>query len=74
MKPCKMKPCKDGKHSWIDVYEDPSRSDMYHDVVRWCEYCGSLVIDVDYDGRTNPGAIAKIRNPEIIKRRGISLF
>ena len=26
-------------------------------VVRWCRDCGGVVVDRDYDGRTNPGAI-----------------
>jgi hypothetical protein len=28
------------------------------------EKCGAVVIDVDYDGQTQPGAIMKMRFPE----------
>ncbi len=36
-------------------------------VVRWCTDCGSVVIDTDYDGRTQPGAILPMRTPYIMK-------
>ena len=34
------------------------------DVVRWCNRCGAVVIDIDYDNRTSPGAVMKMRFPE----------
>ena len=38
-------------------------------VVRWCEVCGSIVVDVDYDGRTNAGAVMRMKGPLIVTRR-----
>jgi hypothetical protein len=34
-------------------------------VVRWCRNCGGVVVDTDYDGRTNPGDIMKMKFPKI---------
>lgn len=34
-----------------------SGNDMEEVVVRWCRRCGAVVIDIDSDGRTKPGAI-----------------
>ncbi|HCW05914.1 MAG TPA: hypothetical protein DGG95_00920 [Cytophagales bacterium] len=36
---------------------------MSSSVVRWCTVCGAIVIDRDYDGRTNPGQIMPMRYP-----------
>lgn len=36
-------------------------------VVRWCKVCGAVVIDVDYDGRTAPGAVASMKFPSLLK-------
>lgn len=33
------------------------------EVVRWCPICGAIVVDTDYDGRTNPGQVMKMRFP-----------
>lgn len=32
-------------------------------VVRWCQHCGAIVVDVDVDGRTAPGMAMKMRFP-----------
>ena len=60
-----MKSCKDG-HTLEVIYwhslpfnEEPT--------VRWCSNCGAIVVDVDYDGRTKPGAIMKMQWPNILK-------
>ena len=37
------------------------------EVVRWCKYCGAVVVDEDYDGRTNPGFIKPMQFPTIAK-------
>lgn len=37
-------------------------------VVRWCRQCGAVVIDIDLDDRTMPGAIAHMRVPEKMKQ------
>lgn len=36
---------------------------LSEDVVRWCSRCGAIVIDVDYDGRVNPGGVMQMRFP-----------
>lgn len=33
-------------------------------VVRWCSNCGAVVIDEDYDGRTKPGGVMKMKFPK----------
>ncbi len=57
--------CKKGSHDLQKVFE--SGSDMESSVVRWCETCGSIVVDVDFDGRTNPGEVMRMRSPSITK-------
>lgn len=34
-------------------------------VVRWCPACGCIVVDLDYDGKANPGYYRKIEYPQI---------
>jgi hypothetical protein len=41
-----------------------SGTEIDQDVVRWCTVCGAVVVDLDYDGRTNPGQLMKMRFPE----------
>lgn len=57
--------CKKGKHSFQKIFE--SGGDMESDVVRWCEVCGSVVVDTDYDDRTKPGAVMGMLSPSITK-------
>lgn len=58
--------CKAGKHELIVIYEG-RRNTLCEETVRWCVNCGSIVVDLDYDGRTNAGQIMKMRSPEITK-------
>tara|TARA_R110000824_G_scaffold12226_6_gene53534 strand:- start:3676 stop:3879 length:204 start_codon:yes stop_codon:yes gene_type:complete len=61
-----MKPCRDGKHTFREI----SRQQLLFDefaVVRWCKFCGSIVIDSELDGRVYPGKYLKIQNPELMK-------
>jgi len=55
--------CQRGSHNLKTIYIN------YHwdceEVVRWCEYCGAIVIDNDYDHRTNAGQIMKMKLPQI---------
>jgi hypothetical protein len=56
----------DGKnHDLIDIVEYDINS-MSSKVLRWCSTCGAIVIDVDYDGRTNPGQVMKMRFPKVL--------
>lgn len=57
--------CKKGKHSFQKIFE--SENDMESSVVRWCEVCGSIAVDTDYDGRTKPGAVMGMLSPSITK-------
>lgn len=57
--------CRKGEHSLQKIFE--TGSDMESTVVRWCEVCGSVVVDVDYDGRTKPGAVMRMLSPSITK-------
>lgn len=49
-------------HNLIVIYESGSSDES--DVVRWCVDCGAIVVDKDYDGRTRPGAIMKMKLPK----------
>jgi hypothetical protein len=56
--------CKKGNHPLVDIYID-GYEDAPGYAVRWCEVCGSIVIDVDYDNRTFAGRGMKMRAPLI---------
>ena len=55
-------PCSSG-HSFVRIIT--KGNDMEAQVVRWCDQCGAVVIDTDYDYRTNPGAIMTLRYPKL---------
>jgi len=59
-----MKPCHGGEHSLEVIYDDTHSLE----VVRWCAFCGAVVVDQDYDGRTNPGAVMQMKFPEVMRR------
>jgi hypothetical protein len=50
--------CVAGKHLLVEIYRDSNYIDDR--VVRWCSYCGSVVVDIEYDGRINPGGERKM--------------
>ena len=58
--------CKDKQHPLEELY---SFSGSYDEeiVVRWCPECGAVVIDLDTDGRVNPGARMKMRTSNIYR-------
>lgn len=58
--------CSSGDHDLIEIYRVHNLYDEDH-VVRWCKICGSVVVDLDYDGKTNPGRIMKMMGPVISK-------
>jgi hypothetical protein len=43
---------------YVDNFSDHAR------VVRWCTDCGAVVVDIDVDGRTNPGGKMKMKFPK----------
>lgn len=59
--------CKKGNHRLIEIQE--AKIDAYdtYAVVRWCEICGAIVVDTDYDNRTKPGDIIKMRIPMAVR-------
>lgn len=58
-----IKECIKGNHDLIEIYRSYSIYDE-EQVVRWCRVCGSVVIDVEIDGRIRPGGVMKIKAPE----------
>ena len=35
-------------------------------VVRWCSECGAVVVDTEYDGRTQPGSVREMKFPKTL--------
>ena len=64
--------CDKGLHDYVKIYEDEKLYDQTN-VVRWCQQCGAVVVDVICDNRTIPGRIKKLALPNIAKDR-ISKF
>jgi len=61
--------CPKGIHNLMEIWRDHGAgSDA---VVRWCRNCGAVVVDEDYDGRTNAGAY---REMEFLRSNGQSEF
>lgn len=61
-----LESCLAGKHDLVEILEVNAGFDTTH-VVRWCRDCGSVVVDVDHDNRTQPGYVMQMRSPESIK-------
>jgi len=65
-----MSECNGKEHDLIDIFVN-----NYHygqcekDVIRWCQYCGAIVIDTVVDGRTRPGAVMPMQFPKILNRK-----
>lgn len=57
--------CDKGLHPFIVISSHRLKDDLK--VVRWCPVCGCIVVDLDYDGKTNPGYYRKIEYPQITK-------
>ncbi len=55
--------CRSGEHKLIKVFSAGNGSE--EETIRWCQICGSIVGDFDFDGRTHPGRIFKMKSPEI---------
>lgn len=55
-----------GQHELTTIYTH-SRSDQLSNVVRWCQSCGAVVVDVDQDGvtRSHPGRISTMLFPAL---------
>lgn len=57
--------CKKGKHDLIMICSMPE-DHISECVVRWCNVCGAVVVDIDHDGRTSPGRVVSMKFPEIL--------
>ena len=64
---CDKIKCKDGNPSLVDIYSHERAEDTI--VVRWCQYCGAIAVDLDYDGRTNPGGWMPMRFSTITEEK-----
>ena len=60
--------CKKGNHKFAEIYSKETGPST-REVVRWCVECGSVVVDADCDGRTNPGHIMNLKSPKIAKEK-----
>jgi len=63
-----LEECRRGSHDLLELLEVRCLAPGVSTVARWCRRCGSAVVDVDYDGRTNAGQIMKMRSPEFLKQ------
>ncbi len=64
--------CKGGKHSLEVMIAFGSEYDLT--VVRWCRFCGGVVIDKEYDRRIHPGAVMRMKFPECHNQKRSSLY
>lgn len=37
-------------------------------VVRWCQECGAVVVDTDYDSRVSAGGVMEMRLPKTFQK------
>ena len=67
---CNFESCKKGIHPFKVI----ARFELFgydeSKVVRWCPECGAVVVDMDYDERTNPGYYKKLQYPNITYKYG----
>ena len=49
-------------HEFVVVYSN-CEYDGTEPTVRWCRNCGAIVVDIDVDGRTDPGRILPLTLP-----------
>ena len=58
--------CSNGKHSLETIFTTESWSPAMYPVVRWCGYCGAIVVDGDVDCRImEPGGYMKMQFPQV---------
>jgi hypothetical protein len=56
--------CQSDNHDLLDINTEWLPGEVTR-VVRWCQVCGAIVIDRDYDNRTSAGYYMKMRGPQI---------
>ena len=60
-------PCH-GRHKLIEIVKKSYNRGEEH-IVRWCIYCGAIVIDTDIDNRTLPGNIMEMCIPKWVQEK-----
>ncbi len=55
---------KNHKHNLKEIYRYDERD--HSEVVRWCEDCGAIVVDLEFDGRLSPGGATRMKLPKYI--------
>jgi hypothetical protein len=54
-----------GPHTLMDIFSTTEDGYGRKTVVRWCQYCGAVVQDLEIDGHTRPGAVAPMTFPQL---------
>ena len=63
--------CNKKEHNLQKLYSAPEGTPGVDEVVRWCRDCGAVVIDVDVDGRPQPGRVMDMKFPsESLTKKG----
>ena len=60
--------CDGHNHNLVEILDSRHSWDESYQVARWCEDCGAIVVDLDYDNRTLPGKYMEMRFPLFLKR------
>jgi len=62
-----MKACRDGNHTLIEISRT---SGGYNEeqIVRWCKFCGAIVVDSEIDNRTFPGNVMEMQFTELMNQ------
>ncbi len=60
--------CKKGSHQ-LKLILEQNIGYGSSNVVRWCTWCGAVVIDTDTDNRVDPGAMMKMQFPKRLIRK-----
>lgn len=58
--------CDGTNHQMIEIYRSGYADDDINNVVRWCNDCGAVTVDQEYDGRVLPGRSFMMRFPTMI--------
>ena len=61
--------CNVGKHDLIEIAELPHSWDGSSQLVKWCQICGAVVVDLEIDGRVTPGHYMKMKFPKQIYQK-----
>jgi len=64
----KYQACKDKQHDLEEIFSAHVTGSVYN-TVRWCPLCGAVVVDQDFDGRTNAGKIMEMKTPQIAEEQ-----